>query len=223
MFPGSSPITSPGLVRKALLTEVRALPSPGVTQVRQYYDPLPVPAEPPSLAKALELILRPNEGSPTPPDPLPCMPCPLPRWIEPVPLSGSSRLMPPSPLRRRVGIHDFTCEACSAFTPVTACRVARPPKSGLCHKASAQSVAGLKPLVSYQTYPLLSGRDFPPTGDLRPWGALRSPELKTDVEGPSKIHLNASALSLLTPLTLIRNRALMPMSPGRNAGSSQPP
>ena len=162
MFPGSSPITSPGLVRKALLTEVRALPSPGVTQVRQYYDPLPVPAEPPSLAKALELILRPNGGSPTPPDPLPCMPCPLPRWIEPVPLSGSSRLVPPSPLRRRVGIHDFTCEACSAFTPVTACRVARPPKSGLCHKASAQSVAGLKPLVSYQTYRLLSGWDFHP-------------------------------------------------------------
>jgi len=67
VFPGSSPITSPGLVRKALLTEVRALPSPGVTQVRQYYDPLPVPAEPPSLAKALELILRPNGGSPRPP------------------------------------------------------------------------------------------------------------------------------------------------------------
>ena len=29
-------------------SQVRALPSPGVTQVRQYYDPLRVPAEPPS-------------------------------------------------------------------------------------------------------------------------------------------------------------------------------
>ena len=32
----------------------------------------------------------------------------------------------------------------------------------MCHKASAQSVAGLKPLVSYQTYRLLSGWDFHP-------------------------------------------------------------
>src|SRR6516162_8626656 len=68
-------MSSPWLVRKRF-SEVRALPSPGVTQVRQYYDPLPVPAEPPSLAEALELILRPNEGSPPPPHPLSCLPVP---------------------------------------------------------------------------------------------------------------------------------------------------
>jgi hypothetical protein len=35
--------------------------------------------------------------------------------------------MLPSPIDRRVGFHDFTFEACSSFTHITACRVARPP------------------------------------------------------------------------------------------------
>jgi len=34
----------------------------------------------------------------------------------------------PSPYLRRVGVHDFTFEACSGFTRVTACRIAQPPK-----------------------------------------------------------------------------------------------
>ena len=36
----------------------------------------------------------------------------------------------PSPFVRRVGIHDFTFEACSSFTRVTACKVAHPPFVG---------------------------------------------------------------------------------------------
>jgi hypothetical protein len=35
-----------------------------------------------------------------------------------------------SPFVRRVGIHDFTFEACSSFTRVTACQVAHPPYVG---------------------------------------------------------------------------------------------
>jgi hypothetical protein len=35
--------------------EVRALPSTGVARLRRYYDPLRVPARPPSLARALKL------------------------------------------------------------------------------------------------------------------------------------------------------------------------
>ncbi len=46
----------------------------------------------------------------------------------------------PSPFPWRVGIHDFAFEACSSFTRVTACRVARPPYSGLCHEASTRPV-----------------------------------------------------------------------------------
>ena len=37
----------------------------------------------------------------------------------------------PSPFFRRVGIHIVTFEACSRFTRVTACQVARPPDVGL--------------------------------------------------------------------------------------------
>src|SRR5713101_7031536 len=33
----------------------------------------------------------------------------------------------PSPVNRRVGIHDFTFEACSSFTHVAACQIACPP------------------------------------------------------------------------------------------------
>jgi len=43
--------------------------------------------------------------------------------------SSASSLSPwPSPLYRRVGSYDFTFEACSSFTRVTACQIACPPK-----------------------------------------------------------------------------------------------
>jgi hypothetical protein len=35
----------------------------------------------------------------------------------------------PSPIQWRVGVHDFTFEACSGFTRVTARRIAQPPKA----------------------------------------------------------------------------------------------
>jgi len=34
-----------------------------------------------------------------------------------------------SPLYRRVGVHDFTFEACSSFSHITACRIAQPPEA----------------------------------------------------------------------------------------------
>src|SRR5450432_2378277 len=43
-------------------------------------------------------------------------------------LSVSSLFARPSPVNRRVGIHDFTFEACSSFTRVTACKVAARPR-----------------------------------------------------------------------------------------------
>ena len=93
---------------------------------------------------------------------LPGMPCSLPRWTEPVLLSVTSRLVLPSPFPRRVGVHDFAFEACSSFTRVTACRVARPPYSGLCHEASTRPVARAGPLVSYHVYRQLHGWVLPP-------------------------------------------------------------
>ena len=47
-----------------------------------------------------------------------------------LPRRVSSLPVQPSPLCRRVGIHDFTFEACSSFTRVTACKVAHPPYVG---------------------------------------------------------------------------------------------
>src|SRR4051812_33493726 len=53
------------------------------------------------------------------------MPCPLPRRTRRVHLSVASPSARPSPNLRRVGVRDFTFEACSGFTRVTACRIAQ--------------------------------------------------------------------------------------------------
>ena len=84
---------------------------------------------------------RPLRASPNDPDHLPNMPCSLPRWTEPVLVSVASRLVLPSPFPWRVGVHNFAFEACSSFTRVTACRVARLPYRGLCHEASTRPVS----------------------------------------------------------------------------------
>ena len=47
-----------------------------------------------------------------------------------VPARVSSLSVLPSPLSGRVGVHITTFEACSSFTRVTACTVARPPYVG---------------------------------------------------------------------------------------------
>jgi hypothetical protein len=47
-----------------------------------------------------------------------------------LPRRVSSLPVQPSPFVRRVGVHDFTFEACSSFTRVTACKVAHPPFVG---------------------------------------------------------------------------------------------
>ena len=57
------------------------------------------------------------------------MPCPLPRRTRRVRLSVASPSARPSPFLRRVGVRDFTFEACSGFTHVTACRIARSPEA----------------------------------------------------------------------------------------------
>src|SRR3954454_13096207 len=80
----------------------------------------------------------------------------------------------PSPLCRRGGVHDFTFEACSGFTHITACWIAQPPKGGLCHEASDQDDCSSQPLVSYQALPTTAWMDPSSTGEPRRWGALRN-------------------------------------------------
>ena len=55
-------------------------------------------------------------------------------------LSISSLSVLPSPVNRRVGIHDFTFGACSSFTHVAACQIACPPIADVCPEAPTQSV-----------------------------------------------------------------------------------
>jgi hypothetical protein len=68
-------------------------------------------------------------------------------------VSVSSLSARPSPFNRRVGIHDFTFGACSSFTRVTACKVARPPKGGLLSRGSSLASYPTKPLGSYHVLP----------------------------------------------------------------------
>src|SRR5713101_3759949 len=64
----------------------------------------------------------------------------VPRRIEQVRLSISSLSVLPSPVNGRVGIHNFTFEACSSFTHVAACQIACPPIADFCPEAPTQPV-----------------------------------------------------------------------------------
>src|ERR1700732_4887515 len=127
VFAGSSPITTTSPSSKA----------------HQKSGPFPQPALPgfnghttPSDSRHgrrlrdVEAATLACDGSPPDyPNPLSDLPCPLPRRIERVRVSIASPLIQPSPNGRRVGIRIVTFEACSGFTPVTALRIAQPPKA----------------------------------------------------------------------------------------------
>ena len=87
-------------------------------------------------------------------------------------VSVSSLSARPSPVNRRVGIHNFTFGACSSFTRVTACKIARPPEGGLLSRGFDPISYPTEPLGSYHVQPTTTCVDPPSTGDLRRWGAL---------------------------------------------------
>src|ERR1700686_4650138 len=72
-------------------------------------------------------------------------------------LSVSSLSARPSPVNRRVGIHDFTFGACSSFTRITAYRVAARPKADLCPEASTRPVARPRRSVATMSHRQLHG------------------------------------------------------------------
>jgi hypothetical protein len=86
-------------------------------------------------------------------------------------VSVSSLSARPSPVNGRVGIHDFTFEAYSGFTHVTACKVASPPNGGLLSRGSDPISYPTKPLGSYHVLPTTTWVDPPSTDDLPLWGA----------------------------------------------------
>ena len=102
------------------------------------------------------------------------MPCPLPRWTGtgasvgcfPVPLR-------PSPLFRRVGVHDFTFEACSGFTRVTARRIAQPPKAAFVTRLRPARLPDQTARQLPESNRQLSGWILPPLVNRAVWGARR--------------------------------------------------
>src|ERR1700680_2265172 len=122
---------------------------------------------PPPLKMTLEAPAPASPRSPPYyPDHLPDMPRSLPRWTRTGTfgrfLSCPAR---PSPLFRRVGIHDFTFEACSSFTRVTACQVAHPPEVGFVTRLQSDRLPVGQPvrlLVSYHVNRRLHGWFLPP-------------------------------------------------------------
>jgi hypothetical protein len=77
-------------------------------------------------------------------------------------LSVSSPFARPSPVNGRVGIHNFTFEACSGFTRVTACKVAARPTADLCPEASTRPVARPSRSVATMSHRQLHRWNLPP-------------------------------------------------------------
>src|SRR5882672_145745 len=140
--------------------EVRVLPSPGVTRLHRYYDPIRLPPQPPPNV-GVEAATLAATGLPRCPDHLPDVPCPLPRRIERVHVSILPR---PRGLPRFAG---GSASATSLSRPAQASLALRP--AGLLNRPRRPLSRGfgsasylIKPLVSYQTNRLLSGWILPP-------------------------------------------------------------
>jgi hypothetical protein len=133
--------------------ELRPLPSTGVTRLRRYYGPVRHPrAGPacPSRASGWRSRASADRGFPC----CVCSPCvdmplPLPRWdrwvrslmgrpIPPVSLFANDDGLP-HPVSGSAPT-SLPFEACSAFTHVTACRLAAPPSGAFVSKAPTASL-----------------------------------------------------------------------------------
>ena len=144
--------------------ELRPLPSVGVTRPRRCCGPLRHPSRP-----RLALAGCGSGSTPAHRWGFPCcirsprahMPSPLPRrdrWV----LRSSRPAAGPSPNLRRVGPRIARFEACSAFTRVTGCVLAKSPKATL-------YTEGFGCFVASTTAPIAAGRsDRCPAGTSTP-------------------------------------------------------
>jgi hypothetical protein len=87
-------------------------------------------------------------------------------WKTVCPVPGGLNGTPKNVFRIRVKF-----EACSSFTRVTACKIARPPKGGLLSRGFDLASHPTEPLGSYHVLPTSTWVDPPSTGDLRHWDA----------------------------------------------------
>jgi hypothetical protein len=108
------------------------------------------------------ILVRPRRGFPCcPPFPLAYMPSPLPRWVLRVSSLNRYQRRRPSPFLSRVGSHVTRFEACSAFTHVTACMLADPPRGHLLKCFSPVRYL-LEPLQVLPAGATVAGRDSHP-------------------------------------------------------------
>ncbi len=120
---------SPLLAIIKSVPEVRALCSAGITRPHSSYGPVRRPRGPSPKVT--------SRARPSSPPGLPRLPVSLfQRAVPTTPADQDGctcRLLPrparPSPYHRRVGVRDFTFEACSGFTRITARWIAQPPKA----------------------------------------------------------------------------------------------
>ena len=127
--------------------EVRPLPSAGITRFQRYYGPLRLPGRAGLSLAGCRLGHAPSAWG------LPCcvgLPAPTCRRHYPGGNAGGAAVAPPMPSRRRpspslcwVGCHITRFEACSAFTHVTAYRLAESLKRPFPSKASTVSLPPL--------------------------------------------------------------------------------
>ena len=129
MFPGSSPITSPLLLPKHIRSKGPSLRRryPASSLIR----PSPTPADDRHPYDVVRVATSVTCGSP-PITQTTLWTCRAhyPGGSVQVHLSVASLTTRPSPFPGGVGIRNFTFEACSSFTHVTACPVAHQPSAG---------------------------------------------------------------------------------------------
>ena len=121
---------SRSLTSSCVRLELRFLPSPGVTRLQRYYEPLRLPAAPGLSLAGIRLIIPDHAvGSPVLRTLSLCTCC---RHYPGAAAGRTASLCSPSRISLprkgcRVGLRIVLFEACSAFTRVTACTLALSP------------------------------------------------------------------------------------------------
>jgi len=117
------PITPPHLLQKHARSKGSSLHP--VSRTSPVLLPSPTPARTNTQSIVMGRYPAPGTGLPRCIKCFPDVPSSLPRWTRTSASIGFFLiLLRPSPYLGRVGIHNFTFEACSRFTHVTACRFA---------------------------------------------------------------------------------------------------
>ena len=146
-------VNPPALAAADVVLELRPLPSTGITRLRRYYEPLRHPKRPGlSLAGVRLAVTRHHRWG------FPCFVFLLCLRAVATTPGGTAgciyRSLPqrqrPSPLLRRVGSHITRFEACSAFTHVTAHKLAASPEATL-------AIEGFGNLVTSTATPIATG------------------------------------------------------------------